>query len=104
VVGDWLGPAPSDTGSCGTSYSEWLLKSDGVYYVTDNSEDCAGFTTSGNFQLQGNSLDFEQESSSCRDCGVADYSVTISFSGLDEMEMCDVPADGICYTYSRQSS
>jgi hypothetical protein len=104
VVGDWLGPAPGDTGSCGSSYGEWLLEQDGVYSMTDNSENCAGFTASGNFQLQGSSLAFEQASSSCGDCGASNYSVTISFSGVDSMEMCDVPADGICYTYSRQSS
>jgi hypothetical protein len=103
VAGDWLGPAPGDTGSCGSSYAEWQLEQDGAYYVTDNSEDCGGFTASGGFQIQGSSLDFAQESSTCGDCGAADFSVTVSFSSLDEMEMCDVPADGICYTYARQS-
>jgi hypothetical protein len=104
VAGNWLGPAPGDTGGCGSSYAEWLLQADGSYAVTDNSEDCGGFTASGIFELQGDTLSFEQERSTCGDCGVADYSVSISFPGPSSLQMCDVPADGRCYTYSRESS
>lgn len=104
VTGYWLGPAPGDTGGCGTAYAEWLLKADGSYAVTDNSEDCGGFTASGSFEIEGSMLSFHQQGSTCGDCGVADYSVSISFPGPNALQMCDVPADGRCYTYSRESS
>jgi len=104
VAGYWLGPAPGDTGGCGSSYSEWLLEADGSYEVTDNSADCGGFTAAGAFAIQGSTLSFDQQRSTCGDCGAGDYSVSVSFPEANAMQMCDLPADGRCYTYSRQSS
>ena len=104
VAGDWLGPAPGDTGGCGTAYSEWLLQTDGAYSVNDNSESCGGFTVEGSYSAEGGELAFHPTASTCPDCAIGDFSVTVSMSGANAMRMCDVPADGRCYTYYRQST
>jgi len=102
VAGDWLGPAPGDTGGCGTAYSEWLLESNGAYSVNDNSADCGGFTVEGSYSAEGSELAFHPTASTCPDCAIGDFSVTVTMSGASAMRMCDVPADGRCYTYYRQ--
>ncbi|HZU77923.1 MAG TPA: hypothetical protein VFA70_14245, partial [Dehalococcoidia bacterium] len=117
IVGDWLGPAPGDTGQCGVAYGEWFFQSAGSYTFTENSDataypntmtpapaDCAGLTLYGTYAVQGNQIVFHQQGDpGCPPCQqTADFSVTYRFIDANDVQMCDTTPGGSCYLYARQ--
>lgn len=100
LAGRWFGPFPSDTGECGEAYGEFTFQSAGSYSFTTNSADCGGFTSLGNYQVQGDVIGFQQTGiPNCPTCQqYVSFSVRYSFIN-GALQMCD---NVRCYTYYRQ--
>jgi hypothetical protein len=101
LVGDWLGPFPTATGSCGASYGEFFFQANGSYAFNGNSENCGGFTPEGTYTVASNVITFHQTRvPNCPTCTQSlEYSVTFSFVTANDLQVC---SGLLCYTYARQ--
>ena len=93
LQGSWIGPVPGDAGNCGTASGTWTFGPGTDYQFNGIYEDCAGITDTGNYQVQGDVINFTPQ-------GVQPFSVTYTLTD-GALQLCDNTA-GRCYTYYQQ--
>lgn len=100
LAGQWLGPEIGDTGQCGSAYGEFTLSQNQAITYTQNTQNCGGFTSWGNYWIQGTTLYWHDIGASCAPGCITGWTVTESFRFItaNAFQICDTR----CYIYHRQ--
>jgi hypothetical protein len=96
LVGMWTGPFPEPPGNCGTGAGTFQVGPDGSYTFSgtfDPSTDCAGATSAGSYQLNGDVISFQPDDGNA-------FTDTYSVDGND-LQLCD-SSGSPCYGYQKQ--
>ncbi len=97
LIGAWLGPTPGDVGRCGASSGMFVFRQDGSYAFQSLSQRCGDYTLIGMYQVQNDTIDFQQTGGSpgtqCCDA----LSVRYRFANLNTLRIEDQPGHWLIY-------
>jgi hypothetical protein len=96
LAGTWNGPVPDPPGNCGAGAGTFQFGPDGSYTFSgmfDPSTDCAGYTSNGSYQLNGDAVIFQPDDENA-------FTDTYSLDG-DNLQLCD-SSGSPCYQYQKQ--